>query len=260
MAPVRGARGAGVSPTSSATAVSAGAVCLSAIILAIWSSCAHGGNGRVALLEFRFEPHGRRHVRCRAEEALALVTERNRRNADVHAEARQHLVGGGGDGGLPAGAPAEALSPEAQAHEDSLAGLVSAVLDSAQGEWARIFPKLGARYQPARLVLFRDGIKSACGFAESATGPFYCPGDQKVYIDLGFYDELEQRFGAPGDFAQAYVLAHELGHHVQNLLGIERQMREAFARAGIERMDWGYDPEKQRTWYKVWRKANKETP
>lgn len=137
------------------------------------------------------------------------------------------LVGGGTGDGLPAGAPAEALSPEAQAHEDSLAGLVSAVLDSAQGDWARIFPKLGAQYRPARLVLFRDGIKSACGFAESATGPFYCPGDQKVYIDLGFYDELTNRFGAAGEFAEAYVLAHELGHHVQNLLGIEQKVRQA---------------------------------
>lgn len=133
----------------------------------------------------------------------------------------------GGNGGMQAGAPAEALSPEAQAHEDSAAQVVSAVLDSAQGEWTRIFAKMGTQYQPARLVLFRDAIQSACGFAESATGPFYCPGDQKVYIDLGFYDELSSRFGAAGDFAQAYVLAHELGHHVQNLLGIERKVRAA---------------------------------
>jgi uncharacterized protein len=133
----------------------------------------------------------------------------------------------GDTGGMSAGAPGEALSPEAQAHEDSLAGLVSAVLDSAQGEWARIFPRLGGQYRAARLVLFRDAIRSACGAAESATGPFYCPGDEKVYIDLGFYDELTTRFGAAGDFAQAYVLAHELGHHVQNLLGIERKVRQA---------------------------------
>lgn len=146
------------------------------------------------------------------------------------------LVGGSG-GGMQAGAPAEALSPEAQAHEDSLAQVVSAVLDSAQNEWTHIFSKLGAQYQPARLVLFRDGIQSACGFAESATGPFYCPGDQKVYIDLGFYDELTTRFGAAGDFAQAYVLAHELGHHVQDLLGIEKKVRAAQQRDPSQQND-----------------------
>lgn len=132
---------------------------------------------------------------------------------------------GAGDG-VQTG-PAAELSPEAQAHEDSLALLVSAVLDSAQGEWAAIFPRLGSQYRPAKLVLFREAIQSACGFAESATGPFYCPGNEKVYIDLGFYDELTSRFGAAGDFAQAYVLAHELGHHVQNLLGIEQQVSQA---------------------------------
>jgi predicted metalloprotease len=77
------------------------------------------------------------------------------------------------------------------------------------------------------LVVFRDAIQSACGFAESASGPFYCPGDQKVYIDLAFYDELRQRFGAAGDFAQAYVIAHEIGHHLQTLLGVEEQVRRA---------------------------------
>lgn len=92
-----------------------------------------------------------------------------------------------------------------------------------QKTWAQILPD----YQPARLVLFEDATPSGCGYAQSATGPFYCPSDQKVYIDLSFYDELRRRFGAPGDFAQAYVLAHEVGHHVQNLLGIERQMRQA---------------------------------
>ena len=82
-------------------------------------------------------------------------------------------------------------------------------------------------YSDAKLVLFRDAVNSACGLAQSASGPFYCPTDQKVYIDLGFYDELKNRFGAAGDFAQAYVLTHEIGHHVQNLLGIDSQVRRA---------------------------------
>jgi uncharacterized protein len=108
--------------------------------------------------------------------------------------------------------------------EDSKVQFVSFVLDDAQNTWRSV---LGSRYQDAKLVLFRDVVRSACGMAESATGPFYCPGDAKVYIDLGFFDELDQRFGAPGDFAQAYVLAHEIGHHVQNLLGISSKVRAA---------------------------------
>jgi predicted metalloprotease len=131
------------------------------------------------------------------------------------------LVGADGAGG-GAAAPAE-LSPAEQAHQDSLVQFVTFVLDDAQATWQKT---LGAKYHDAKLVLFRDAIQSACGSAESSSGPFYCPGDEKVYIDLGFYDELRQRFGAPGDFAQAYVLAHEIGHHVQKLLGIEAQMRE----------------------------------
>ena len=122
----------------------------------------------------------------------------------------------------PAGAPVEA-SPE----EQRLVEFVSFVLDDAQAVWDSVLPGHGARYRPARLVLFRDAIQSACGFAESATGPFYCPADEKVYIDLGFYQELQERFGAPGDFAQAYVLAHEIGHHVQNVLGTEGEVRRA---------------------------------
>jgi uncharacterized protein len=101
------------------------------------------------------------------------------------------------------------------------------VLDDAQKTWAQILTAQGVQYRHAKLDLFRDSIDSACGMAQSATGPFYCPEDEKVYIDLGFYDELKQRFGAPGDFAEAYVLAHELGHHVQKLLGIEARVRAA---------------------------------
>ncbi|HQR19024.1 MAG TPA: neutral zinc metallopeptidase, partial [Gemmatimonadales bacterium] len=126
-------------------------------------------------------------------------------------------------GGAPAGAPSGEVvsSPE----EDSTQQFISYVLDDAQATWEGIFTGNGSEYPDARLVLFRDGVQSACGFAESATGPFYCPGDQQVYIDLGFYDELRDRFGAPGDFAQAYVLAHEIGHHVQRLLGTEAEVR-----------------------------------
>jgi hypothetical protein len=130
------------------------------------------------------------------------------------------LVGAGGVGTAPetaAGPPAE-TTPE----EERLVLFVSFVLDDAQNVWQQ---QMGTSYRPAKLVLFRDAVQSACGFAEAATGPFYCPGDEKVYIDLGFYEELQQRFGAPGDFAQAYVLAHEIGHHVQNVLGTEAEVR-----------------------------------
>ena len=107
--------------------------------------------------------------------------------------------------------------------EERLVGMVDAVMGDAQDTWRQL---LGARYQETRAVLFRDAIQSACGFAQAATGPFYCPGDRKVYLDLGFFDELQKKLGAPGDFAQAYVLAHEIGHHVQALTGIESQVRE----------------------------------
>jgi hypothetical protein len=123
-------------------------------------------------------------------------------------------------GPAPGASPPAASTPE----EERLVDFVDAVMKDAQGTWARL---LGPRYERTTLVLFRDGIDSACGMAQSASGPFYCPADRKAYIDLGFYGELRQQFGAPGDFAQAYVLAHELGHHVQTLLGIESQVRRA---------------------------------
>lgn len=111
--------------------------------------------------------------------------------------------------------------------EEPLVQFVSFVLDDTQKTWTQILSQQGVSYRRAKLVLFRDRIDSACGLAHSATGPFYCPADEKVYIDLGFYDELKQRFGAPGEFAQAYVLAHELGHHVQELIGIEEKVHAA---------------------------------
>ncbi len=133
------------------------------------------------------------------------------------------LVGAGpGEVPPPGTAPVDA-SPE----EERLVEFVSFVLDDAQGTWARALPAAGVEYREARLVLFRDAVQSACGFAQTATGPFYCPADQRVYIDLSFYEELRGRFGAPGDFAQAYVLAHEIGHHVQNLLGTDAEVRRA---------------------------------
>ena len=101
--------------------------------------------------------------------------------------------------------------------EERTVDFVDAVMKDAQETWEQA---LGSRYQPTRVVLFRDAIESGCGMAQSATGPFYCPADRKVYLDLGFFSELSERFGAPGDFAQAYVITHELGHHVQNLLGL----------------------------------------
>lgn len=126
--------------------------------------------------------------------------------------------------------------------EDTLKQFVTFVLDTAQATWTALLAQQGTQYQRAHLVLFRDGINSACGFAETASGPFYCPGDNKVYIDLGFYDELRDRFGAPGEFAEAYVLAHELGHHVQWLLGANSQSSvrlelQADCYAGV----WGHE-------------------
>jgi hypothetical protein len=116
-------------------------------------------------------------------------------------------------------------APKGPDPEAKQVDFVSFVLDDVQGFWTQQFEAAGKPYQRAKLVLFRDAVASGCGQASSATGPFYCPLDQQVYIDLGFFDELNQRFKAPGDFAQAYVIAHELGHHVQQQLGIEQQVR-----------------------------------
>jgi predicted metalloprotease len=128
----------------------------------------------------------------------------------------------GGGGALETGTPP---SQEELASEEPQVQFVSFVLDDAQNTWRQLFSQHGEQYQDARLVIFRDAVDSQCGMGQSAMGPFYCPPDQRVYIDLSFLDELKRRFAAPGDFAQAYVITHEIGHHVQNLLGIERQVR-----------------------------------
>jgi hypothetical protein len=115
---------------------------------------------------------------------------------------------------------------------DEMRTFVSRVLASTERTWGEIFEQNGRRYEAPKLVLFTGGIDSACGFAQTAAGPFYCPEDRKVYIDLDFYRELRDRFQAPGDFAQAYVIAHEVGHHVQNLLGTLGKAHAAESRAG----------------------------
>ncbi len=134
------------------------------------------------------------------------------------------LLGGG------TGAPQTQSSqpnPAQDAAEKPTVQFISFVLDDVQTTWTTLLPaQTGTQYHHAKLVLFRDSTLSGCGNAASATGPFYCPEDEKVYIDLGFFDELNRRFGAPGQFAQAYVLAHELGHHVQKLLGIEGKVHQ----------------------------------
>ena len=135
----------------------------------------------------------------------------------------------GGEGGSavqqrPATGQPVAETPE----EHRQAQFVSFVLDDAQKTWEAILPnQTRTPYHHAKLVLFRDATDSACGFAQAASGPFYCPDDEKVYIDLAFFDELHERFGASGDFAQAYVLSHEIGHHVQKVLGIEPEVHRA---------------------------------
>jgi len=146
--------------------------------------------------------------------------------------------------------------------DDQRAAFVSVVLADTEDTWHALFEERGGSYHEPTLVLFSGAVESACGFAQAALGPFYCPGDQKLYIDLSFFDELHSRFGAPGDFAQAYVIAHEVGHHVQNLLGIARQVQAARAQSGEREANalsvlmelqadcyagvWGYHADKSR--------------
>jgi predicted metalloprotease len=130
------------------------------------------------------------------------------------------MLGGGGSPQPTAVGTSGAVT--ASPGEEKMFDMVDAVARDVQETWSRL---LGDRYQPTKVTLFRDSIQSACGYAGAVSGPFYCPGDQKVYLDLSFFDELQRRFSAPGDFAQAYVLAHEFGHHVQKLTGVEARVR-----------------------------------
>jgi predicted metalloprotease len=130
----------------------------------------------------------------------------------------------------PAERPAEAGAPN-----DPKVDFVKVVLADTEDTWNDLFRKATGRpYEPPQLVLFTGAVESACGFAQAAVGPFYCPRDRRVYIDLAFYDQLRERFQAPGDFAEAYVIAHEVGHHVQTLLGISEQVNAARQRSGRE--------------------------
>jgi len=136
------------------------------------------------------------------------------------------LLSGGG-GGAPPAAQGPAHAPPAS---DRQAAFVSTVLADTEDVWGELFKQAGSTYRRPKLVLFRGATPTACGTGQTAMGPFYCPGDQKVYIDLAFYDTLQRQLGAPGDFAQAYVIAHEVGHHVQNLLGVTGKVDQARGR------------------------------
>lgn len=129
-----------------------------------------------------------------------------------------------------AGSSTQSAPYSVSPQEKELADFVSVVLADTEDTWHALFQSMGKTYEEPRLVLFSGSVESACGLASAAVGPFYCPADQKVYIDLSFYNDLKNRFGAPGDFAQAYVIAHEVGHHVQNLLGIAEKVHSLRSR------------------------------
>lgn len=140
--------------------------------------------------------------------------------------------------GMPSSAPTVSSSEPLQetAEEKERVEFVSVVLADTEDTWSAIFKENDQRYTPPKLVLFRGVVNSACGSAQSAMGPFYCPADQQVYIDLSFYDQLKNQFKAPGDFAQAYVIAHEVGHHIQTLLGISQRVNAA--RSKMSQVEW----------------------
>jgi hypothetical protein len=163
---------------------------------------------------------------------------------------------------IPQGGPPEVTQQQPKTGQDRMGQFVSVVLADTEKTWHEIFRRNGRSYEEPKLVLFSGAVQSACGFGQAAMGPFYCPGDHKVYIDLSFYEDLKNRFRAPGDFAQAYVIAHEVGHHVQNLWGITDQVQGAMQRASKKeanqlsvRMElqadcfagvWGYHADKSR--------------
>ena len=133
---------------------------------------------------------------------------------------------------VSSGAPTEDVAPSGAPANDPQAQFISVVLKSTEDVWTQIFDERRARYEPPVLVLFSDATQSACGLGESAMGPFYCPRDRKVYLDLSFFRELAERFGAPGEFARAYVVAHEVGHHVQTLTGVSDRVAAAREQGG----------------------------
>ncbi len=144
----------------------------------------------------------------------------------------QFLLGGSSGSRLSSGTPAPGGSAEA-----TRAKFVGFVLDDVQATWTRVFADQGQTYRHAKLVLYTDQTRTACGYGSAAMGPFYCPGDERVFVDLGFFDELSQKLGAPGDFAQAYVIAHEVGHHVQHLRGGDRADHGEGASGGSVRIE-----------------------
>ncbi len=160
------------------------------------------------------------------------------------------------DGSIP-NTPANNSStsqPQSNAEQDELVQFVSVVIKETEDMWTKVFADSGGRYEMPSVVIFSNSVRSGCGSASSSMGPFYCPADQKIYIDLSFYDQLRTRFGAPGDFAQAYVLAHEVGHHVQQLTGVLPEFNKARPRLSkAESNEWSVRVELQADCYAgVW--------